>query len=98
MTCDRCQPSRSRRPGDDVAHYRLGQDDWSWAKCRLTAAQALDLRDEPLVDKYVMFYHGGPRLHRADGDSTLGLAWSDDLVHWQWGGKERDFATSSRLE
>jgi hypothetical protein len=33
---------------DDGAIYR-GQKDWPWAKARLTAAQVLDLRDEPGV-------------------------------------------------
>ncbi len=83
---------------DDVAHYKLGQDDWPWAQFRLTAAQVLDLRDEPRVGKYVMFYHGELRRHRAHGDATLGLAWSDDLVHWEWGGKTGNSGTSSRPE
>jgi hypothetical protein len=48
----------------------------------------LDLRDRPEVGKYVMFFHGSTRTGVAEnephGESSLGLAWSDDLTHWSW--------------
>ncbi len=65
----------------------LGQKDWPWARGRITAGFALDLRANPRVGRYLMFFHGsGP-----EGESTmfhthasLGLAWSDDLLTWDW--------------
>ncbi|REK22151.1 MAG: hypothetical protein DWQ42_17880 [Planctomycetota bacterium] len=70
----------------------LGQKSWPWANARLTAATVLDLRDEPAVGRYVMFFHGatqaGHRMHAAHGHGTLALAWSDDLVTWDWPDKE----------
>ena len=73
----------------DLAHWQpqgvwtLGQADWPWAQGRLSAAHVLDLRDRPEVGKYVMFFHGSTRAGVAEnepfGESSLGLAWSDDL-------------------
>lgn len=64
----------------------LGQENWEWAKQRLTAGFVLDMRDEPAVGKYLMFYHaeppGGFKKY-----ASLGIAWSDDLVTWDWPGK-----------
>ena len=78
----------------DLAHWQpggvwtLGQADWPWAQGRLSAPHVLDLRDRPEVGKYVMFFHGSTRAGVAEnephGESSLGLAWSDDLVHWSW--------------
>ncbi len=34
----------------------LGQKDWPWAEMRLTAGFALDLRLEPTIGKYLMFF------------------------------------------
>lgn len=66
----------------------LGQADWPWAQGRLTAAVVLDLRGEPRVGKYLMFFHGsskaGLKMHRAHGHASLGIAWSDDLETWEW--------------
>ena len=65
----------------------LGQDEWDWADGRLTAGFVVDLRDEPLIGKYVMFFHGSqasstiPETH---GMASLGIAWSDDLMNWEW--------------
>ncbi|HVM60119.1 MAG TPA: hypothetical protein VMV72_04565 [Verrucomicrobiae bacterium] len=65
----------------------LGQKDWDWAHGRLTAGFVLDLRKEPGVGKYLMFFHGsGPGTDR-NSLQSLGLAWSDDLVNWNWPGK-----------
>jgi hypothetical protein len=75
----------------DVALLTLGQKSWPWAQGRLTAGFVLDLRKDPAVGKALMFFHGsskaGLRRHRAHGRGTLGLAWSDDLTHWNWPGK-----------
>jgi len=81
----------------DLEHFRdvrlltLGQKDWPWAQGRLTAGHVLDLREEPRVGKYLMFFHGssvaGLKQHRAHGHATLALAWSDDLNTWHWPGK-----------
>jgi hypothetical protein len=78
----------------DLVHWTdygvttLGQADWPWAQGRLTAAHVLDLCDEPEVKKYVMFFHGstaeGVRERETHGHSSLALAWSEDLTHWQW--------------
>jgi len=70
----------------------LGLPDWDWAKGRLSAGFVLDLRREPRVGKALMFFHGSrwpegdPRGGWANHVS-LGIAWSDDLVNWDWPGK-----------
>ncbi|MHC4624484.1 MAG: glycosyl hydrolase family 28 protein [Planctomycetota bacterium] len=69
----------------------LGQKDWPWAQGRLSAGFVLDLRKEPAVGKYLMFFHGsGPEDERTMFSTfcSLGLAWSDDLVDWDWPGKD----------
>lgn len=78
----------------DLTHWRdealltLGQSDWPWAQGRLTAGFVLDLRREPRVGKYVMFFHGeskeGRKIHDAHAQGSLGIAWSDDLKNWAW--------------
>ena len=65
----------------------LGQKDWPWAMGRLSAGFVLDLREEPAVGKYLMFFHGtGPEDERTifNEYACLGIAWSDDLVEWSW--------------
>jgi hypothetical protein len=52
----------------------------------------LDLRQEKAYGKYLMFFHGeGPgRENSIDtfvANCSIGLAWSDDLVGWDWPGK-----------
>ena len=43
----------------DLGIWTLGQSkDWPWARGRLSAGHVLDLRAEPGVGKYVVFYHG----------------------------------------
>ena len=82
--------SRDLQQFQDVRLITLGQKTWPWAQGRLTAGHVLDLRNEPRVGKYLMFFHGsspeGLRRHGAHGAACLGLAWSDDLVTWHWGG------------
>ena len=43
------------------------------------------------INKYLMFFHGSGPLTEEEGDfdknSSLGIAWSDDLTNWEWPGK-----------
>ena len=84
--------SKDLKTWRDAGLITLGQDQWPWAQGRLTAGFVLDLRREPRVGKALMFFHGSSReglaMHRAHGHGTLALAWSDDLEHWTWPGKE----------
>ena len=69
----------------------LGQKRWPWAQTRLTAGFVLDLRDDPRVGKYVMFFHGGgpgkkKTQDNVDANCSVGIAWSDDLKTWEWPG------------
>jgi hypothetical protein len=83
--------SRDLKEWRDGGLLTLGQQDWPWAQRRLTAGFVLDMRKEPGVGRYLMFFHGdtgeGPKTNEAHGQGTLGLAWSDDLLHWDWPGK-----------
>lgn len=83
--------SSDLRNWTDHGLLTLGQVEWPWAQGRLTAGHVLDLRDEPAVGKYVMFFHGsspeGCALQETHGHSSLALAWSDDLVVWEWPSK-----------
>lgn len=67
----------------------LGQQRWPWTQTRLTAGFVLDLRDEPDIGRYVMFFHGsGPGAQKTqdnvDANCSLGIAWSNDLRTWDW--------------
>lgn len=84
-----------KRSGDlvnwaDRGIITLDQENWPWAEGRLTAGHVLDMRDDPEVGKYVMFFHGSvskntePR--ETHGHASLAIAWSDDLSHWDWPG------------
>jgi polygalacturonase len=69
----------------------LGQKDWPWAQGRLSAGFVLDLRNEPAVGKYIMFFHGSGPEDESVKFSThvnLGIAWSDDLIDWNWPKKD----------
>jgi predicted GH43/DUF377 family glycosyl hydrolase len=69
----------------------LGQKNWPWAQGRLTAGFVLDLRDDPRVGKYLLFFHGSgpePEPIKFTTHCSLGLAWSDDLITWHWPGKK----------
>jgi hypothetical protein len=75
----------------DTGPITLGQKYWPWAQGRLTAAFVLDLRDDPRVGKYLMFFHGtGPQDESVifNTYACIGLAWSDDLLTWNWPGKK----------
>ena len=71
----------------------LGQKQWPWAETRLTAGFVLDLRENPRVGRYLLFFHGGGAGEKrtqdnVDANCSLGIAWSDDLRTWHWPGKE----------
>ncbi len=84
--------------GNDLEHWNrdaevitLGQKRWAWARGRLTAGFVLDLRAEPEVGKALLFYHGtGPEDESVvfDTNACIGIAWSDDLIHWRYPGDE----------
>ena len=82
--------SRDLRQWAECGLLTLGQAEWPWAQGRLSAGHVLDLRDDPAVGKYVMFFHGstpeGCKLQETHGHSSLALAWSDDLLAWAWPG------------
>jgi hypothetical protein len=62
----------------------LDQNNWEWAKGRLTAGFILDCKDIN-IGKYIMFFHGiGPQDESVtfDTNACIGIAWSDDLVIW----------------
>ena len=69
----------------------LGQDQWQWAKGRITAGTVVNLRRNPKYGKYLMFFHGsGPKTEEEgdfDKNASIGIAWSDDLINWEWPGK-----------
>jgi hypothetical protein len=61
----------------DEGVFHLGQEHWPWAKGRLTAGFALDLRRDPAVRKVLLFFHGsGPEDERIffDNHASIGLA------------------------
>ena len=81
-----------KRWHDEPGLITLGQRDWPWAQCRITAGAVLDLRKLPAVGKYVMFFHGGgpgtkKTQDNVDANCSIGIAWSDDLKGWSWPGK-----------
>jgi len=71
----------------DTGPITLGQKEWTWAKGRITAGFVLDLKNEPRVGKYLMFFHGsgpGDESVNFDNNCSIGIAFSDDLFHWEW--------------
>jgi hypothetical protein len=66
----------------------LGQDQWEWAKGRITAGTVVELPASQQGARYLMFFHGsGPLSEKAghfDMNASIGVAWSNDLVHWAW--------------
>jgi hypothetical protein len=74
----------------------LGQSDWPWARGRITAPALVDLTGVRGFDAYLLFFHGsGPRTEREgdfDRNSSIGIAWSRDLLHWQWPGQSAEDA------
>ncbi len=75
----------------DQGILTLGQTQWPWAQGRLTAGFVLDLRQVPEIARAIMFFHGSayPEDDKRGGfDSwcSIGIAWSEDLEHWEWPG------------
>ena len=68
---------------DVEERIQLGQKDWDWAPGGIGAAFVIDLRDEPSIGKYLMFFHAGPGFK---DNVSIGIAWSDDFKHWDWPG------------
>lgn len=66
----------------------LGQEQWSWAKGRISAGTVINLKDNSDFGNYVMFFHGsGPLTEEAgdfDKNASIGIAWSKDLLKWNW--------------
>lgn len=87
--------SRNLRQWTDWGgRIRLGQKTWDWARGRIKGASVLDLREVEGIEAYLMVFHGSGPGREQDGyfdhDSSIGIAWSKDLVHWQWPGKSPD--------
>ena len=61
----------------------LGQKSWPWARERLTAGFILDGRFEPGLNKYLLFFHGDES-SRFPWCASIGVAWSEDLRHWEY--------------
>ncbi len=81
----------------DLVHWNdwpglitLGQDQWPWAKGRITAGTVLDLTSVKGFGCYLLFFHGSGPLTEEKGDfdknASIGIAWSSDFVHWKWPG------------
>lgn len=70
---------------------KLGQNEWNWAKGRITAGTVLQTEISP-ESKYLMFFHGSGPLTEEEGDfdknASIGIAWSKDLKKWSWPGKD----------
>ncbi|MCD7976136.1 MAG: hypothetical protein LUG51_02885 [Tannerellaceae bacterium] len=51
----------------------------------------IHLKDRPDIRKYVMFFHGSGPFTEEEGDfdknSSIGIAWSEDLLQWEWPGQ-----------
>lgn len=65
----------------------LGQEEWPWARGRITAGAVLQVPGSPEGAKYLMFFHGsGPESEATcfDRNASIGVAWSDDLREWSW--------------
>lgn len=66
----------------------LGQKSWPWAQGRITAGFVMESpfpREQGA--RFLMFFHGsGPEDETVAFDqyASLGVAWSDDLIHWSW--------------
>lgn len=70
----------------------LGQDEWPWAKGRITAGAVINLKNVKGIENYLMFFHGSGPKKESEGDfdknASIGIAWSSDLLNWSWPGKK----------
>lgn len=86
---------KSRSPnvwGEDINHIVLGQENWKWAERRITAATVINLTGKMGIGKYIMFFHGASEegaspFYNAHNNASMGFAWSQDLLNWDWPGK-----------
>jgi sucrose-6-phosphate hydrolase SacC (GH32 family) len=66
----------------------LGQNEWDWAKGRITAGFVINLKNVRGFENYLMFFHGSGPLKESQGDfdknASIGIAWSKDLINWAW--------------
>ncbi len=64
----------------------LGQKNWPWAQGRITAGVVADLRNVPEIKKALLFFHASekPEKEIFPQGTSLGIAWSDDLIHWNY--------------
>jgi len=84
--------SKDLKDWQDWGHLiTLGQSEWPWAKGRITAGAVVDLKSNPQFGEYIMFFHGSGPLTEEQGDfdknASIGIAWSKDLLNWNWPGK-----------
>lgn len=79
---------------DDLITWRvamddltLGQDEWDWARGRLTAGFVMENTAVPALPRYLMFFHASryPESIAFDSLASIGVVFSDDLTHWYWG-------------
>lgn len=66
----------------------LGQKNWSWAMGRITAGFVMEIPSDTSEEKiWLMFFHGsGPEDENTmfDQYASIGIAWSEDFVNWEW--------------
>ena len=64
----------------------LGQDEWDWAKGRITAGFVMENTEIPTLPRYLMFFHASRYTEEVEFDSnaSIGIAFSDDLDRWYW--------------
>jgi len=69
----------------------LGQAGWPWARGRITAGAVIKLSGNS-SGKYLMFFHGSGPMKEKEGDfdknASIGIAWSNDLINWEWPQKQ----------
>ena len=72
-----------KQVGDDLF---LGQDEWDWAKGRITAGFVMENTDIPALPRYLMFFHASRYTEEVEFDSnaSIGIVYSDDLTNWYW--------------
>lgn len=65
----------------------LGQDEWEWAKGRLTAGFVMENTQLPNLPRYLMFFHASrcPESVEFDSHASIGIAFSENLNEWYWG-------------
>lgn len=83
------------KKSSDLKHWQsiekmitLDQEQWNWAKGRITAGTVINLKNVKGIENYIMLFHGSGPLTETEGDfdknSSIGIAWSKDLINWDW--------------